>query len=691
MKFRLLWLVLPAVLLLAPAAFAAPYTITTAVSSGGTVTPPKGKTLVDQNGSLNVTYTASPGYYLSQVLVDKLPVDVTDRQSFTYQFANVTANHTIAGKFAKNPVINAKAKGGTINPSGKISVPYGAAQTFTYNPQEGYHLASVVVDRLPVDAPSSYSFASVTAPHAITVNFAINTYNITTQAGPGGFIAPAGFAAVKHGQKKVFTIKPNAGMKIATLTVNGEPVPAESLPASGPYKLPLTVTGNTAIAATFTEIVLSGTQRLQGTYRIVEDWNSFRQQTGANQPISEGAQASVITATFDGKGACKVTVDGKSFSRGNDQNGNEIVNVEQSGSPSGCSYSVSDNDGTFTLNISNPEGSDTITGWLSTDSNLLLIGGYRQENGTGWHEYATETVTGVKSGSGISKATFAGTYHLVSRDTTLLKITPQADKSLVTDNLYGDIVTIVFDATGGCSFTDSDIYFSRVTDNVGNEYVAVDPHSAAPPECSYSISSNGTFTFTTNDPLGDGKYTVTGWASADSNTLVIGGVSQETDGNETSYNTFHTVGVRAGSGMTAASFNGTYNLIGGELTFVQSMINGTSFVNKTLGGTMVTATFDGVGQCTITYTNESYYPTIINNTPTVQVESDSGTMSACSYTVQPDGAFTLTMTGQDGTETVTGRASADGSTLLIGGPSVETDDVNNSLYRVDLMVGTRIQ
>lgn len=684
MRAKLILLALPLLLAFATTSFAVQYYITIAVGSGGTVSPQKGKLLVEGGESPAVTYTAQDGYYLGEVKVDKVAVPINNRKVFTYQFNNVQAKHAIAAKFIKDPVITAKgSKGGTVTPSGKIFVPYSTSKSFSFAPLEGYHLASVVADRVNLGTPENYTFNYVKTKHSLSAKFVINTYPVTTQAGDGGFIAPASLPAIKHGQKKVFTIKPDAGMRVATVTVNGTPA-AGPFPPSGPYKLPLTITGETLIAATFTAIETSSAAKLQGTYQLVGDESSFWKQTG-NTNINEPIGANKITATFDGKGGCKLTVTGASYTETIlPSNGSESVNVDPHGSPSGCTYTVGQ-DGAFTLNITTPDGPETIGGWASTDGNVAIIGGFEQTSGSDWKQSTANTISGVKSGSGISKTTAAGTYHLINRESSLWKSVPQQDgKTYVFDHYAGNRLSVTLGATGSCSIKENGIEFRKQVDNVGNEYVDIDTWTEMPHTCSYTISSNGTFTLTIVDA--DGTFKVTGWSSADGNAIVMGGADQRTESEGTAYSAEHIFGVREGSSMNAASVNGTYRIIGSDFSFHKSIFNGKGYVNRVLSGRHVTATFDGAGGCTLSYNGQGYYKSFENGSWVVKTESDAGTMSACSYTVAPDGAFTLNLTSQNGNDTVNGRVSADGSTVLMGGPDQDGDD-----YTVTLMVGTKVK
>ena len=61
---------------------------------------------------------------------------------------------------------------GSISPAGKVSVPKGGDQTFTIKPNDGYHIADVLVDGTSVGAVKEYTFKDVTEGHTIAVTFA---------------------------------------------------------------------------------------------------------------------------------------------------------------------------------------------------------------------------------------------------------------------------------------------------------------------------------------------------------------------------------------------------------------------------------------------------------------------------------------------------------------------------------------
>ena len=71
-------------------------------------------------------------------------------------------------------VITASAgQGGTISPTGRVSVNLNANKQFTIQPKDGYVIADVLVDGVSVGAVSSYTFERVNKNHTISVTFKV--------------------------------------------------------------------------------------------------------------------------------------------------------------------------------------------------------------------------------------------------------------------------------------------------------------------------------------------------------------------------------------------------------------------------------------------------------------------------------------------------------------------------------------
>ena len=77
---------------------------------------------------------------------------------------------------------------GSIVSSGYVPVPNGASETFTFVPDTGYTVQSVLVDGQSVGARSSYLFSNITADHTIAATFTPSAaqYAVTVQSTPAG-------------------------------------------------------------------------------------------------------------------------------------------------------------------------------------------------------------------------------------------------------------------------------------------------------------------------------------------------------------------------------------------------------------------------------------------------------------------------------------------------------------------------
>jgi len=220
----------------------ASHTITASAGSGGSISP-SGAVLVAHTASQGFTIAADPGYSIADVLVDGVSVGAVA----SYTFSNVTADHTIAASFTGSTfTITASAgSGGTIAPSGSVSVPSGGEKTFTIAPDGCHTIAGVLVDGVSVGAVGSYTFSNVTANHTIAASFALKTYTIAASAGAGGSITPGGNVSVACGGEQAFAIAPDGCHTIADVLVDGVSVGAvASYTFSG-------VTADHTIAASF--------------------------------------------------------------------------------------------------------------------------------------------------------------------------------------------------------------------------------------------------------------------------------------------------------------------------------------------------------------------------------------------------------------------------------------------------------
>jgi hypothetical protein len=178
------------------------YTITASAGVGGSISP-FGITIVDYGGSQLYTITPNLGYHIVDVLINGTSLGPVS----SYNVADVTGDTTISASFALDTftIVASSGVGGSISPSGTVSVPFGSDQSFVVSPDSGYHVADVLVDAVSVGAVTSYVFTSVTSDHTIVANFAANsgTYHIDVVSAYG---SPTPSAQVNAGDSFSVTV-----------------------------------------------------------------------------------------------------------------------------------------------------------------------------------------------------------------------------------------------------------------------------------------------------------------------------------------------------------------------------------------------------------------------------------------------------------------------------------------------------
>jgi hypothetical protein len=138
--------------------------------------------------------------------------------------ASGSANQGFPVFKASYTIIASAGNGGSISPSGDISLIEGENKTFTIKSDTGYEIDNVLVDGVAnasAKENSSYTFSNITANHTISVTFKLKTYTITASAGSNGNISPSGNISVAHGDNKNFTFTPNTGYVIDDVLIDG--------------------------------------------------------------------------------------------------------------------------------------------------------------------------------------------------------------------------------------------------------------------------------------------------------------------------------------------------------------------------------------------------------------------------------------------------------------------------------------
>ena len=182
-------------------------------------------------GDLSATYDGGPHFASATTVPAGLTFDITYSQGGTPVTAPTAAGDyavsatvndpnyegTATGTLTIKPIdtftITATAgPGGSISPSGAVTVNQGDNQSFTIAPSTNYHIASVTVDGFSKGAVAGYTFTGVTDSHTITATFAIDTFTLTYAAGANGTISGTTPQTVAYGASgTAVTAVPNTG------------------------------------------------------------------------------------------------------------------------------------------------------------------------------------------------------------------------------------------------------------------------------------------------------------------------------------------------------------------------------------------------------------------------------------------------------------------------------------------------
>ena len=197
----------------------AAHTVTASAGAGGTINP-AGNERVSSGTAKTFTVTPNAGYGISVggtcggTLSGSGP-------SYTYTTKVVTGDCTVAVEFISNShtTTTNPGPGGTLTPS-SAAVRNGAPAIFTVTPNLGYKTVSVSGkgDCAGTLNGNIYTTKAITADCTVSATFIQETHTITSSAGPGGKVSPAGTFSVPEGSRKAFTLTPDKGYIFETIT-----------------------------------------------------------------------------------------------------------------------------------------------------------------------------------------------------------------------------------------------------------------------------------------------------------------------------------------------------------------------------------------------------------------------------------------------------------------------------------------
>ena len=188
----------------------------------GSVTPSDCE--VAAGGSVTLTVSPNDGYMVSSVLVNYSEVELSDGKLV---LSNIDGNKVVSVTFEEieytETVTVSVGDNGTVSPSGSVVVERGEDLELTITPDDGYRIASVILDGTDVTSEvkdSVFILSNVVSDHSVRVEFEVITYTVTVTAGENGSADPT-TSVVEYGKSLKIVFIPEPGYRTSYLTING--------------------------------------------------------------------------------------------------------------------------------------------------------------------------------------------------------------------------------------------------------------------------------------------------------------------------------------------------------------------------------------------------------------------------------------------------------------------------------------
>src|SRR4030042_2482695 len=307
------------------------YTVTPSAGPNGTISPSTPQT-VNYNSTISFTVTPNTGYHIASISGCGGPSvgSQPNNTSYTYITGPITGNWTVTASFSSNTntytVTPSAGIGGSISPSTPQTVNYNENISFTVTPNTGYSIASVTGCGGTL-AGNTYTTDYITSDCTVTASFAINTYTVTPSAGANGTINPSTPQTVNYNLTTSFTVTPNTGYHIASVSGCGGTLSGNTY-TTGP------ITGHCTVAASFAANTDSLSDRV--TLRN-------KGLSGVTMTLSGAASA---TTTTDASGNYTFT---------------GLVNGTYTGTPSKTGYTFTPTNSSVTINGASVTGQNFTT------------------------------------------------------------------------------------------------------------------------------------------------------------------------------------------------------------------------------------------------------------------------------------------------------------------------------------------
>lgn len=301
------------------------HTVTALVEGGHGSVSPSGAVRVKAGASQTFLLEPDEGYVLDKVTLDGRQVAA---DGYAYTLAGVQKDAEVKvfyrPKAGSDPdpappavhTVTARATaGGSVSPAGAFRALAGTSPVLTITAEAGYRLERVVLDGgddvtgsvvdgalrlapLAADVDVEVVFERTAAPEPAPADPVVKA-----TAGKGGSISPGGQMRVKRGASQTFSLIPDAGYAVESITVDGS-----TFPFSGTSYTLFDVEHDREVSVSFKEE--QGT-RPPTVYQVSASATAGGEIVPEGDvPVVEGAALSVSFAVYDGYELYRVTVDG---------------------------------------------------------------------------------------------------------------------------------------------------------------------------------------------------------------------------------------------------------------------------------------------------------------------------------------------------------------------------------------------
>ena len=267
----------------------------------GSVTPSDCE--VAAGGSVTLTVSPNDGYMVSSVLVNYSEVELSDGKLV---LSDIDGNKVVSVTFEEieytEAVTVSVGDNGTVSPSGSVVVERGEDLELTITPDDGYRIASVILDGTDVTSEvkdSVFILSNVVSGHSVSVSFERIVYAVEISYGVGGSVSPSGDVPVAYGDDLSITISPDAGYALFSVTLDGDEVTSEV--KDSVYVLS-DVTSNHTVRVHFEKFVY--------TVSISSGMNGTVSPSG-DTPVAYGDDLTISIVPDEGYRISKVTMDGE--------------------------------------------------------------------------------------------------------------------------------------------------------------------------------------------------------------------------------------------------------------------------------------------------------------------------------------------------------------------------------------------